>query len=547
MSIAKKVNPTRVFILILLLQTCLMVAKGYDKEFFHFDEALTFTLANNKDGANISDSYKNTWRPGIDYYRLLTVSPVEKFNYKQVYINQEKDVHPPLYYFIIHTVSSFFPYEFSKWFGIIPNITFFLFTQFFIFLTTNTILKSQTKALVPCILYGFSLGAISSVEFIRMYAMTTMFFMASLYINCRIIYKDFRNINLIFLFLINISGYMTHYYFIVFSFFICLFTNIYLYNTKYIIKYDIVNILAVIMLPILYPASLSHIFSGYRGVEAFQNIVSTPFLSRLDSFYKIIDKHLFSKMISYFIIFCIIYLFIKLAYIIKIKGYSALPSTLHKNLSIFISTKTVQITILLCAISICPFLLLSKIAAFIDFRYISPLYPVFAIITSILIITFYEKHIFTKIAAIFFCTAIILSGVISEYKVQYKNYTKTFSLITKEKDIFIIDLSPHKLLFSNLLPVLNPHSNIYITTKDTTKNFFDIVNNHMKNKTTAGIYVLYHMHLNSSEKNSIVSNLKNYNIETRDIEFISCIKIERQNNMLINDNSSKEKGAKQVP
>lgn len=69
----------------------------------------------------------------------------------------------------------------------------------------------------------------------------------------------------------------------------------------------------------------------------------------------------------------------------------------------------------------------------------------------------------------------------------------------------------------------------------------------MKNKTTAGIYVLYHMHLNSSEKNSIVSNLKNYNIETRDIEFISCIKIERQNNMLINDNSSKEKGAKQVP
>lgn len=77
------------------------------KNFFHLDEALTFTLTNNKDGINISDEYKNTWRPGIDYYRLLTVSSEDKFNYKQVYINQTEDVHPPLYYFIIHTISSF--------------------------------------------------------------------------------------------------------------------------------------------------------------------------------------------------------------------------------------------------------------------------------------------------------------------------------------------------------------------------------------------------------------------------------------------------------
>ena len=141
-AITKKINPIHAFIVILLFQTILMVAKGYEKDFFHVDEALTFMLANSEYGLEVPEKYKNEWRPGSDYYDLLTVSADNTFNYKQVYINQTNDVHPPLYYFVIHTVSSFFPLQFSKWFGILPNIFFFLLTQVFIFLLSSSILGS---------------------------------------------------------------------------------------------------------------------------------------------------------------------------------------------------------------------------------------------------------------------------------------------------------------------------------------------------------------------------------------------------------------------
>lgn len=138
LSITKRINPVVVFILILLLQTYLMTARGYEKEFFHVDDAFTFMLSNSKYGIEVPDEYKNKWRSGSDYYNLLTTSTDSTFNYKQVYINQTNDVHPPLYYFIIHTIMSFFPQQFSKWFGIIPNIFFFYVLKFlfFYYLTT---------------------------------------------------------------------------------------------------------------------------------------------------------------------------------------------------------------------------------------------------------------------------------------------------------------------------------------------------------------------------------------------------------------------------
>lgn len=164
-AITKKINPIHAFIVILLFQTILMVAKGYEKDFFHVDEALTFMLANSEYGLEVPEKYKNEWRPGSDYYDLLTVSADNTFNYKQVYINQTNDVHPPLYYFVIHTVSSFFPLQFSKWFGILPNIFFFSIDTSFYF----PVIKQYTK---------FKIQSSSSMRTLRLFIRRSF--------NCRI-------------------------------------------------------------------------------------------------------------------------------------------------------------------------------------------------------------------------------------------------------------------------------------------------------------------------------------------------------------------------
>ena len=59
----------------------------------------------------------------MDYF---TVQRGHEFDYATVWKNQSEDVHPPLYYVFVHTISSFFPGSFSKWFGLAVNILFYI-------------------------------------------------------------------------------------------------------------------------------------------------------------------------------------------------------------------------------------------------------------------------------------------------------------------------------------------------------------------------------------------------------------------------------------
>ena len=49
-----------------------------------------------------------------------------RFNYASVYYNQIQDVHPPLFYMIVHTISSIFNNTFSKYMIFFINIPFFI-------------------------------------------------------------------------------------------------------------------------------------------------------------------------------------------------------------------------------------------------------------------------------------------------------------------------------------------------------------------------------------------------------------------------------------
>lgn len=395
----KKINPVLLFTFILFLQAYLMIAKGYEKEFFHIDEAFTFMLSNSEYGLEVPDEYKNRWRPGTDYYSLLTSSPENTFNYKQVYTNQVKDVHPPLYYFIIHTISSLFPQQFSKWFGIIPNIFFFLITQVFIFLLSSRILDSKYKDLLPCLLYGFSLGAVSTVEFIRMYTMLTTILMIALYVNYKII-CDAKTNMYIYISIINTCGYLTHYHYIIYSFFISIFTIFYLptnSSNSNTIKYIISNIASIILFILIYPAVYHDIFSGYRGIEAFHNFATTTFLDRLCLFYDIINRHMFCSLLTIAIFsFSLFYILKKTVHYQKVEHGITLNISIPSfcfPINIFLPKKAYGL-LFLVFIFTASLTIIIKTAAYTTFRYISPLCPLLSIITSFIFFRMAQKNIF---------------------------------------------------------------------------------------------------------------------------------------------------------
>lgn len=70
-----------------------------------------------------------TWYEGSYYYHALSAEGSERFNIPMVFENQAMDTHPPLFYVFLNIVCSFFPGQFSRWFGVGLNIFFLFFVE----------------------------------------------------------------------------------------------------------------------------------------------------------------------------------------------------------------------------------------------------------------------------------------------------------------------------------------------------------------------------------------------------------------------------------
>lgn len=121
------------------------------------------------------------WFPGEEMWKYLTVQEGERFAYGSVYYNNIYDMHPPLYYMLLHTLCSFFPERFSLWYGESLNFLFLALTQIFLFLTVRKVTGKEITALATCLFYGGSRGALLTFTFIRQYSLALVFCMMFVY------------------------------------------------------------------------------------------------------------------------------------------------------------------------------------------------------------------------------------------------------------------------------------------------------------------------------------------------------------------------------
>lgn len=209
---------TVVLALILCLQCGMAIHFGQQKRGYHIDEIFTFELANYPDGfTSRTDGVINNWTDGEFYKEALITTGFERFNYSIPYHNQETDVHPPLYYFVIHTLSSITG-TFSKWIGIIPNILFLLLSSILLYKIVGEILHSKALALITVAFWGLGIGAMNSAVFIRMYAMLTMACLLLVWLHLRawdsLINQQISWKSMIGLLLATAFGILTQYYFL---------------------------------------------------------------------------------------------------------------------------------------------------------------------------------------------------------------------------------------------------------------------------------------------------------------------------------------------
>lgn len=329
-GIPKKKN--RIYFLLFLLVWCMqMLTAVYfccQKQGFHEDEYYTYYSTARTCGLMIEDG---AWMERDAYFNEFVVLEGQGFQYGLVKLVQSWDVHPPVYYWIFHTVCSFFPGQFSKWFGLGINLAAFGLSMFLLrCLSLKVTGQNEKLSLLVCLFYGFTPAAMSSVVFIRMYALLTVFVYLCAILHMSVVEKDRKVIEpsaeegqeqkdqdekaggkmrakrlpfgkfLLPLMAVTYFGFLTQYYYFIFLFFMACAFCIYLLrrdrNLWNCIRYGGSQAAAFVLAYLTYPACLGQMFRGQRGAQATSNFFDlSNTLTRISYFWELLDEYVFGR------------------------------------------------------------------------------------------------------------------------------------------------------------------------------------------------------------------------------------------------------------
>jgi len=513
----KKRNDTKflfVFGSALFLIVLFLITQMMDKSGFHIDEIYSYGLSN-------SNYHPFPWEfdtllDGEYYQNYLTVTENEMFNYGSVYYNQTQDVHPPLYYFILHTISSFFSGTFSKWIGLSLNLSIHILVFYIMYKLLNEIIENKWVSLFGSIFWILSKGAIDSLLFIRMYPLLTLIQILLLYVSLRF-YNEKTKVNLFYLFITIALGALTHYYFYIYAFLLTLVvcaTLLFEKNIKQMFSFGITALAGIISAVIIYPSVFTHVLESNRGQEVlggFENNLAAGG----NRFFEFIQIDIFRGIPSSILI--VIGLFLLIIALYKVMENKSILK--QNKISINKSIKKLVFIILPVLIYI---FIVQQVSHYKTPRYIFAIYPM--IVIAFIMTVYYllklilNKKIYTNIFIGLLTLLLTVFGITtqeSDYKFEHIQYMDEYVEDIEDENILVLMDEYWKI--SNYVIDLRHFNQIYPV---------EIGDNPMENlpnvsflEDTDDLFVLY------SKNDNLISEevenlfLSEYNFE--DIEIIS--------------------------
>ncbi len=176
----------------LIIQAIVYVVACTQKVYIHMDEAYSLGLASYKrTEIQENDDFYDTWHTKDYYEDYLAVNENEIGKYSQVYTNQKNDVHPPLYYLILRFAMGFSVGHYSKWPGVIVNIIIYAFITLTMYLILQKLLKNENrakeKAIVLAFISSLTMASLTTVLYIRMYALSTLNILITTYLHIKLL------------------------------------------------------------------------------------------------------------------------------------------------------------------------------------------------------------------------------------------------------------------------------------------------------------------------------------------------------------------------
>lgn len=271
---------------------------------FHEDEYYTYYSTARTDGFYVNDGQ---WMDREVYESEFVVLPEQRFQYGLVREVQSWDVHPPMYYWVFHTVASLVPGVFSKWIGLSVNLFFHgINIVLLAYLAYLTGARDRKTALFVTLFFGLGPAAMSGVVFIRMYEMLTTFVLLCAVLHIRVVGENGSSRLPVFSFLVPMMavtyvGFLTQYYYFIFLFYLAVAFNLWLlWRDRHIwncIRYAVSQGIAFVLALFTYPSCLGQMFRGQRGAQAtasFFDLSNT--VERIRFFVDLMDRYVFGHL-----------------------------------------------------------------------------------------------------------------------------------------------------------------------------------------------------------------------------------------------------------
>ena len=213
---------------------------------------------------------------GSEFHRYLTVQPKDRFSYQNIYKNLRVVEHPPLYFMILHTICSFFPNSFNKWYAGALNIVIFMLIYIAIYKLAKRVIGDEILALCATIFWGFSVIGLSTGVFLRLYVLQTLLYLCLAYMFIKIIQEnEASKKDLILVYLYSFLGIYNQYNAIFFSFFATVVAFIIFLkrkNIKLMLLLGGVMLLSVGTLFIVYPQVYDVLSKQWRAKQVLSNL-----------------------------------------------------------------------------------------------------------------------------------------------------------------------------------------------------------------------------------------------------------------------------------
>lgn len=450
--------------LIIVVQTAVYILAGQAKAYFHMDELYSYGLSNYHAVQPYEDAdFYGQWHTPAYYDDYLTVNENERGDFVPVYTNQRDDVHPPLFYLLIRIGMELTPGYFTKWTGIILNIAIAAVNTILMYMIVERLLKKErgkrAKALILTLVVALSLATVSTVVYIRMYELLTMWVLLTAYLHLRLLESEKMSKKL----LVGIGvtaflGAMTQYYYLFFlAALFVFFTVKYLREKRqqewraYLITLVVAGGAALLVFPFI----IMHLFFSNRGGGVLLALIQPLVL--LDNLWKyitVINRYDFHLL---FLVVILAMLFLG--------GYG-----LMRKKELRISAGQQGVFAMLLVPTLFYLLIVAAASPFTELRYIAPVCGLLLVLTIYILYKLLEMYFRPRTCDIVMGVMLIASGVVMPITGQIEPdviYRERAEVVARVKELheapaLYLTMGRGDWMFLNVMPLFREIDQSYI-------------------------------------------------------------------------------------